>query len=215
MIVFEGIDCSGKTTAIQYTKKKLEQLGKDVIVMDDWTGDKKLKYELLDLLEKPNSDTVEGLKEQFDIVIKARKETLKILDYIENLNSKTNALNNVVVLYDRYCISTLVYQVLKLPESQRENLIKELKSSIIPFDLVLVVPTIEFIRVKRQEFLSKRENTKQDLKDQTSNTKLFNEIYGTDEFNEIKDFIKSFRAIYNPGDERFFKDLDNWISKHF
>ena len=124
MIVFEGIDCSGKTTAIQYTKKKLEQLGKDVIVMDDWTGDKKLKYELLDLLEKPNSDTVEGLKEQFDIVIKARKETLKLLGYMENLKSKTNALNNVVVLYDRYCISTLVYQVLKLPESQRENLIK-------------------------------------------------------------------------------------------
>lgn len=210
MIVFEGIDCSGKTTAIQYTKKKLEQLGKDVIIMDDWTGDKKLKYELLDLLEKPNSDTVEGLKEQFDIVIKARKETLKLLSYIEEIKSK-----NIVILYDRYCISTLVYQVLKLPESQRESLIKELKSSIIPFDLVLVVPTVEFIRVKRQEFLSKRENTEQDLKDQTSNTKLFNEIYGTSEYNEIKDFIKSFRTIYNPGDERFFKDLDNWISKHF
>lgn len=210
MIVFEGIDCSGKTTAIQYTKKKLEQLGKDVIIMDDWTGDKKLKYELLDLLEKPNSDTVEGLKEQFDIVTKARKETLKLLSYIEEIKSK-----NVVILYDRYCISTLVYQVLKLPESQRENLIKELKSSIIPFDLVLVAPTEEFIRVKRQEFLSKRENTEQDLKDQTLNTKLFDEIYGTNEFNEIKDFIKSFRAIYNPGDERFFKDLDNWISKHF
>lgn len=210
MIVFEGIDCSGKTTAIQYTKKKLEQLGKDVIIMDDWTGDKKLKYELLDLLEKPNSDTVEGLKEQFDIVIKARKETLKLLSYIEELNSK-----NIVVLYDRYCISTLVYQVLKLPETQRDSLIKELKSSIIPFDLVLVAPTEEFIRVKRQEFLSKRENTEQDLKDQTSNTKLFNEIYGTVEFSEIKDFIKSFRAIYNPGDGRFFKELDNWISKHF
>lgn len=207
MIVFEGIDCSGKTTAIQYTKEKLEQLGKDVIVMDDWTGDKKLKYDLLDLLEKPNSDTVEGLKEQFDIVIKARKETLKLLSYIEEIKSK-----NIVILYDRYCISTLVYQILKLPESQRENLIKELKSSIIPFDLVLVAPTEEF---RRQEFLSKRENTKQDLKDQTSNTKLFNEIYGTNEFNEIKDFIKSFRAIYNPGDERFFKDLDDWISKHF
>ena len=210
MIVFEGIDCSGKTTAIQYTKKKLEQLGKDVIIMDDWAGDKKLKYKLLDLLEKPNSDTVEGLKEQFDIVTKARKETLKLLSYIEEIKSK-----NVVILYDRYCISTLVYQVLKLPESQRENLIKELKSSIIPFDLVLVAPTEEFIRVKRQEFLSKRENTEQDLKDQTLNTKLFDEIYGTNEFNEIKDFIKSFRAIYNPGDERFFKDLDNWISKHF
>lgn len=205
MIVFEGIDCSGKTTAIQYTKKKLEQLGKDVIIMDDWTGDKKLKYELLELLEKPNSDTVEGLKEQFDIVIKARKETLKLLSHIEEFE-------NVVILYDRYCISTLVYQVLKLPETQRENLIKELKSSIIPFDLVLVVPTIEF---KRQEFLSKRENTKQDLKDQTSNSKQFNEIYGTDEYNEIKDFIKSFRAIYNPGDERFFNNLDDWISKHF
>ena len=210
MIVFEGIDCSGKTTAIQYTKEKLEQLGKDVIIMDDWTGDKKLKYELLDLLEKPNSDTVEGLKEQFDIVTKARKETLKLLSYIEEIKSK-----NIVILYDRYCISTLVYQILKLPETQRENLIKELKSSIIPFDLVLVAPTVEFIRVKRQEFLSKRENTKQDLKDQTLNTKLFDEIYGTNEFNEIKDFIKSFRAIYNPGDERFFKDLDNWISKHF
>ena len=208
MIVFEGIDCSGKTTAIQYTKEKLEQLGKDVIIMDDWTGDKKLKYELLDLLEKPNSDTVEGLKEQFDIVTKARKETLKLLSYIEEFK-------NVVILYDRYCISTLVYQILKLPETQRDSLIKELKSSIIPFDLVLVAPTVEFIRVKRQEFLSKRENTKQDLKDQTLNTKLFDEIYGTNEFNEIKDFIKSFRAIYNPGDERFFKDLDNWISKHF
>ena len=205
MIVFEGIDCSGKTTAIQYTKKKLEQLGKDVIVMDDWTGDKKLKYELLDRLEKPNSDTVEGLKEQFDIVIKARKETLKLLSYIEEFK-------NVVILYDRYCISTLVYQILKLPESQEDSLIKELKSSIIPFDLVLVAPTIEF---KRQEFLSKRENTKQDLKDQTSNSKQFNEIYGTDEYNEIKDFIKSVRAIYNPGDERFFKNLDDWISKHF
>ena len=209
MIVFEGIDCSGKTTAIQYTKKKLEQLGKDVIIMDDWTGDKKLKYELLDLLEKPNSDTVEGLKEQFNIVIKARKETLKLLSYIEEINSKND--KNIVILYDRYCISTLVYQVLKLPETQRD-LIKELKSSIIPFDLVLVVPTIEF---KRQEFLSKRENTEQDLKDQTSNTKLFNEIYGTNEFNEIKDFIKSFKAIYNPGDERFFENLDGWISKHF
>lgn len=208
MIVFEGIDCSGKTTAIQYTKEKLEQLGKDVIIMDDWTGDKKLKYELLDLLEKPNADTVEGLKEQFDIVIKARKETLKLLSYIEEFK-------NVVILYDRYCISTLVYQILKLPETQRDSLIKELKSSIIPFDLVLVAPTEEFIRVKRQEFLSKRENTKQDLKDQTSNTELFNEIFGTDEFNEIKDFIKSFRAIYNPGDERFFKNLDDWISKHF
>lgn len=205
MIVFEGIDCSGKTTAIQYTKKKLEQLGKDVIIMDDWTGDKKLKYELLDLLEKPNSDTFEGLKEQFDIVIKARKETLKLLSYIEEFK-------NVVILYDRYCISTLVYQVLKLPETQRESLIKELKTSIIPFDLVLVVPTTEF---KRQEFLSKRENTKQDLKDQTSNSRQFNEIYGTDEYNEIKDFIKSFRAIYNPGDERFFNNLDDWISKHF
>lgn len=210
MIVFEGIDCSGKTTAIQYTKKKLEQLGKDVIIMDDWTGDKKLKYELLDLLEKPNSDTVEGLKEQFDIVTKARKETLKLLSYIEEIKSK-----NIVILYDRYCISTLVYQVLKLPELQRENLIKELKSSIIPFDLVLVAPTEEFIRVKRQEFLSKRENTEQDLKDQTLNTKLFDEIYGTNEFNEIKDFIKSFRAIYNPGDGRFFENLDDWISKHF
>lgn len=205
MIVFEGIDCSGKTTAIQYTKKKLEQLGKDVIIMDDWTGDKKLKYELLELLEKPNADTVEGLKEQFDIVIKARKETLKLLSYIEEFK-------NVVILYDRYCISTLVYQVLKLPETQRDSLIKELKSSIIPFDLVLVVPTTGF---KRQEFLSKRENTKQDLKDQTSNSKQFNEIYGTDEYNEIKDFIKSFRAIYNPGDERFFNNLDDWISKHF
>ena len=210
MIVFEGIDCSGKTTAIQYTKKKLEQLGKDVIVMDDWTGDKKLKYELLDLLEKPNSDTVEGLKEQFDIVIKARKETLKLLSYIEEINSKND--KNIVILYDRYCISTLVYQILKLPETQRDSLIKELKSSIIPFDLVLVAPTIEF---KRQEFLSKRENTEQDLKDQTSNSKQFNEIYGTNEFNEIKDFIKSFRAIYNPGDERFFENLDDWISKHF
>lgn len=208
MIVFEGIDCSGKTTAIQYTKEKLEQLGKDVIIMDDWTGDKKLKYELLDLLEKPNADTVEGLKEQFDIVIKARKETLKLLSYIEEFK-------NVVILYDRYCISTLVYQILKLPETQRDSLIKELKSSIIPFDLVLVAPTEEFIRVKRQEFLSKRENTGQDLKDQTSNTELFNEIFGTVEFSEIKDFIKSFRAIYNPGDERFFKDLDDWISKHF
>ena len=210
MIVFEGIDCSGKTTAIQYTKKKLEQLGKDVIIMDDWTGDKKLKYELLDLLEKPNSDTVEGLKEQFDIVIKARKETLKLLSYIEEINSKND--KNIVILYDRYCISTLVYQILKLPETQRDSLIKELKSSIIPFDLVLVAPTIEF---KRQEFLSKRENTEQDLKDQTSNSKQFNEIYGTNEFNEIKDFIKSFRAIYNPGDERFFENLDDWISKHF
>lgn len=205
MIVFEGIDCSGKTTAIQYTKKKLEQLGKDVIIMDDWTGDKKLKFELLDLLEKPNSDTVEGLKEQFDIVIKARKETLKLLSHIEEFE-------NVVILYDRYCISTLVYQVLKLPETQRDNLIKELKSSIIPFDLVLVVPTTGF---KRQEFLSKRENTKQDLKDQTSNSKQFSEIYGTVEFSEIKDFIKSFRAIYNPGDEMFFNNLDDWISKHF
>lgn len=205
MIVFEGIDCSGKTTAIQYTKEKLEQLGKDVIIMDDWTGDKKLKYDLLELLEKPNADTVEGLKEQFDIVIKARKETLKLLSYIEEFK-------NVVILYDRYCISTLVYQILKLPEDQRKSLIKELKSSIIPFDLVLVAPTIEF---KRQEFLSKRENTEQDLKDQTSNTKLFNEIYGTNEFSEIKDFIKSFRAIYNPGDERFFRNLDDWISKHF
>lgn len=210
MIVFEGIDCSGKTTAIQYTKKKLEQLGKDVIIMDDWTGDKKLKYELLDLLEKPNADTVEGLKEQFDIVIKARKETLKLLSYIEELNSKND--KNIVILYDRYCISTLVYQILKLPEDQRKCLIKELKSSIIPFDLVLVAPTIEF---RRQEFLSKRENTGQDLKDQTSNTKLFNEIYGTNEFNEIKDFIKSFRAIYNPGDGRFFENLDDWISKLF
>ena len=205
MIVFEGIDCSGKTTAIQYTKKKLEQLGKDVIIMDDWTGDKKLKFELLDLLEKPNSDTVDGLKEQFDIVIKARKETLKLLSHIEEFE-------NVVILYDRYCISTLVYQVLKLPETQRDNLIKELKSSIIPFDLVLVVPTTGF---KRQEFLSKRENTKQDLKDQTSNSKQFSEIYGTVEFSEIKDFIKSFRAIYNPGDEMFFNNLDDWISKHF
>ena len=213
MIVFEGIDCSGKTTAIQYTKKKLEQLGKDVIIMDDWAGDKKLKYKLLDLLEKPNSDTVEGLKEQFDIVIKARKETLKLLSYIEEINSKND--KNIVILYDRYCISTLVYQILKLPETQRDSLIKELKSSIIPFDLVLVVPTEEFIRVKRQEFLSKRENTEQDLKDQTSNTKQFNEIYGTNEFNEIKDFIKSFRAIYNPGDERFFENLDDWILKHF
>ena len=207
MIVFEGIDCSGKTTAIQYTKKKLEQLGKDVIIMDDWTGDKRLKYELLDLLEKPNSDTVEGLKEQFDIVIKARKETLKLLSYIEELNSK-----NVIILYDRYCISTLVYQVLKLPETQRDSLMKELKSSIIPFDFVLVAPTEEF---KRQEFLSKRENTEQDLKDQTSNTKLFSDIFGTSEFSEIKDFIKSFRVVYNPGDERFFKNIDDWISKYF
>lgn len=202
MIVFEGIDCSGKTTAIQYAKKKLEQLGKDVIIMDDWSGDKGLKQELLDTL----GNNPESIRAQFDIVLKARKKTLKCLEHLEQKGKTT------IVLYDRYVISTLIYQVLKLPVTQREPFIKVLKESIVPFDLVVIDISDDF---PRQKFLSNRDNTPQDLKDQTQNIKDFRSVFDTQEFKELSPFIKTQTTITNSGSEDFFKNLDSWISKNF
>jgi len=194
MFVFEGIDCSGKTTAINYVKEQLVNKGKNVVVLDDWAADPELKYKLL---------TLDDPEEQVKIVLEARNKTKPILE--ESKNS--------IILYDRYDLSTLVYQVLRWEKirqarpSYDPNLLKKVLDSSDPYTLVYITPTEEFDRTK---FLNKR--SKKDKFDE------LDPYFKKKSYWYIMYFSKSLGielpehyTIRNDGTNKFFEQLDRLV----
>ena len=195
MIVFEGIDCSGKTTAINYIKDKLIQSGKQVMVLDDWFSDPLGKQKLLD---EKNTET------QVRIVLECRKRTHNLLQEIPK---------ETVILFDRYILSTLVYQCFSfrnLKDSKPElNISKELLSEVlktqIPYTLVYVKPTEDF---DRKAFLEKRSK-----KDRFDNRKAYWDLrtyWHLLTFPQTLGLtIPETQVVLNNGKEWFFENLDS------
>lgn len=198
MIVFEGIDCCGKTTALNYVKDRLIELKKNVVVLDDWVCDPTLKQKLIDTNDKDK---------QVDIVLEARKATRRIIE---------ETPKDTIILYDRYVISTIVYQVMSwtsirgtqpVIDNNRLNKLRD----ILPYDLVYIYPTSGY---DRKKFLSNRNsNNKNDKQDQFFNLKSFwwSTISQDEPFKYFNGNTQE--RIANDGTEKFFKHLDRYINK--
>lgn len=99
LIVFEGIDGTGKTTQIRLLAEQLEKRGLDVIATrepTDGTYGKKIR----ELYSNRNSVTK---KEELELFLQDRKE------HVEDLIQPA-LLQGKVVLTDRYYLSTAAYQ---------------------------------------------------------------------------------------------------------
>ena len=197
MFVFEGIDCCGKTTAINYIKDKLIEKGKTVTVLNDFITCPDLKKKLLESQDP---------KQQIQIVLEARNKTKQLL-------SETQG----IILYDRYALSTVVYQIIKFPNERSlkpildPELISLVEENTLPYHLICIRPT-QLFEDKRPKFLSKRENNKKDLEDQYWNRKAFWYLTTFGHKHNFKNILGiSQTVIHNNGDESFFKELDTCV----
>jgi len=193
MIVFEGIDCIGKTTAINFVKDRLIESGRNVVILNDWTSDYSLKEKFL----KQTST-----ESQIEVILEARNRTKQILSEIPK---------DTIVLYDRYVLSTIVYQVLKW-NSERSSkpkfnpeLLKKILDSSIPYKLVYICPTEDF---NRDKFLNKR--SKKDKYDKLNpfwNLKSYWYIMTYPDLLNIK--LPEYYIVRNNGTSKFFEDLED------
>ena len=193
MIVFEGIDCIGKTTAINFVKDRLIESGRNVVVLNDWVSDYSLKEKFL----KQTS-----AESQLEVILEARNRTKQILSEIPK---------DTIVLYDRYVLSTIVYQVLKW-NSERSSkpkfnpeLLKKILDSSVPYKLVYICPTEDF---NRDKFLNKR--SKKDKYDKLTpfwNLKSYWYIMTYPNLLNIK--LPEHYIVRNDGTSKFFGDLED------
>lgn len=197
MYVFEGIDCCGKSTAINYVKEKLTEKGLNVTVLNDFITCPELKTKLLETQDP---------KQQIQIVLEARKKTESILNESKG-----------IILYDRYALSTVVYQIIKFPNERSlkpifdPELLSLVEENTLPYHLICIRPT-QLFEDKRPKFLSKRENNKKDLEDQYWNRKAFWYLTTFGHKHNFKNILGiSQTVIHNNGDESFFKELDTCV----
>lgn len=199
MIVFEGVDCSGKTTAINYIKDKLISNGINTVALSDWASDPLGKQRLM---------AASTTEEQVKIVLECRRNTHKILSDIPK---------NTVVLFDRYVLSTLVYQCFSFKELREvkprlnvsQELLAEVVSTQIPHTQVYIQLAEGFDRAK---FLKKRgTKDKFDRRDCYWDSKVYWYIRtfpGTLGLTMPKMYL-----IHNNGTNDFFKELDSLADK--
>lgn len=135
LIAFEGIDCVGKTMAIKTIKDVLEKKGYSVCCESDWRfpGNEELK----DLLIHEGDWTIQMLS-----VLLARRRSMSALQ------KRTYEFD--VVLYDRYSLSTMVYQNMCLHDTAFQDL---LENVTLPYELFYIRPSDGYDRGK---FLKKR-----------------------------------------------------------
>ncbi|MCJ7581951.1 MAG: dTMP kinase [Candidatus Aminicenantes bacterium] len=126
LIVFEGIDGSGKSTQVQILQKILLDKDLDVVILSEpslspW-GQKIRKKASL-----PDSLTPE---EELDLFVKDRKDNVQ-------KNLKPALAKKKIILLDRYYFSTIAYQGAKGIDVERIRRINE--QFAIPPDLVFIL----------------------------------------------------------------------------
>lgn len=126
LIVFEGIDGSGKSTQVQILQKILIEKNLDVVILSEpslgpWGKKIRKKASL------PDSLTPE---EELELFVKDRKDNVQ-----KNLGPAL--AKNKIVLLDRYYFSTMAYQGAKGIDVERIRLINE--QFAIPPDLVFIL----------------------------------------------------------------------------
>ena len=192
LVVFEGIDCVGKTTAISAVREVLENKGFSVKTESDWSFPE--NTELREILLSGDSDT------QILAALLARNR---------NMSSLENDIRSFdAVLHDRYVLSTVVYQDVLV---KYRNLLGIIDSLTVPHDLFYIRPTETFARERalrdrnksdrfdvsprQQYWLSQYESIirSEDLSQKTGTANIFTHesVYITD----------------NDGTQRFFESL--------
>lgn len=126
LIVFEGIDGSGKSTQVQYLRKKLEERGLDVIDFREpsqsrWGREIKAKAASQDSLTA---------EEELDLFQRDRAENIE-------KNLKPSLADKKIVILDRYYYSTIAYQGAKGIDKERIRRLNE-QIAVEP-DLVFVL----------------------------------------------------------------------------
>ncbi len=126
LIVFEGIDGSGKSTQVRILQKILVEKNLDVVILSEpslspWGKKIRKKASL------PDSLTPE---EELELFVKDRKDNVQ-----KNLGPAL--AKNKIVLLDRYYFSTMAYQGAKGIDVERIRLINE--QFAIPPDLVFIL----------------------------------------------------------------------------
>lgn len=99
LFVFEGGECSGKTTIITKVKEELEKEGKEVIVFREPGGCKTSEAIRKTIMENPMSKLTEAY-----LFAAARAE------FVETKLLPALQKDNVIILLDRFFYSSLVYQ---------------------------------------------------------------------------------------------------------
>ncbi len=141
LIVFEGIDGSGKSTQAEILLKRLQERGVDVVYFREPSKGKwgrKIKKKALD----PGSLTPE---EELDLFLKDRKENVE-------RNLKPALKKKRVVILDRYYYSTIAYQGAKGIDEKRIARMNE-EFAVEP-DLVFILD------IEPQKGLERIENRK-------------------------------------------------------
>lgn len=126
LIVFEGIDGSGKSTQIQILRNILENKGLDVVVFREpsqgpWGQKIKEKVAFPDSLSP---------EEELELFVNDRKDNVQ-------KNLRPALAKNRIVLLDRYYFSTMAYQGAKGLDVEKIRLLNE-KFAIRP-DLVFIL----------------------------------------------------------------------------
>lgn len=134
LIAFEGIDCVGKTLALNIVYDVLKSKGVKVAAWNDWES---VDHHLKDIV----INSTDSFSQLCAILI-ARRSAMSLLSF------KSHEFD--VVLLDRYSLSTIVYQdVLTF----YPDMIKYINDCTLPHDLFYIMPSPEF---DRKFFLNKR-----------------------------------------------------------
>lgn len=137
LIAFEGIDCVGKTMAINLIHDKLESKGYSVYREREFNNSFNQCFKDIVIHDS------DQLNQLFAALLARRK-------LIHSLECRLKEFD--VVLHDRYSLSTLVYQdVLTL----YPDMLNRLEQSTLPHELFYIRPTTEY---DRKFFLNRRSN---------------------------------------------------------
>ena len=138
---FEGIDGAGKTHAIKRVQQHLMSVhNRNVVVMNDWVMLPKMK----ELMIKSKCDNTARLM----MVLLARSKSMALL-------KKLAKVPDLIILMDRYALSTVVYQCCDMTDNEFQCWYDDWFDVIEQFTLPNVIPV--YIRPTESYFEKYRE----------------------------------------------------------
>ena len=138
---FEGIDGAGKTHAIQRVQQLLMSVhDRNVVVLNDWV----MMPEMKELMIKSKCDNTARLM----MVLLARSKSMALL-------KKLAKVPDLIVLMDRYVLSTIVYQCCDMTDNEFQCWYDDWFDVIEQFTLPNVIPV--YIRPTESYFEKYRE----------------------------------------------------------
>lgn len=138
---FEGIDGAGKTHAIKRVRQHLMSVhNRNVVVMNDWV----MMPEMKELMIKSKCDNTARLM----MVLLARSKSMALL-------KKLAKVPDLIILMDRYVLSTIVYQCCDMTDNEFQRWYDDWFDVIEQFTLPNVIPV--YIRPTETYFEERRE----------------------------------------------------------